>query len=150
MILMIFASSATFSQILAFAGITRGLSGFVAGLPVPPIMVIVGMMIVVLILGAIMEVVTIFMVTIPIFMPVVEALGFDPIWFGLLMLLNAEMALTTPPFGTSLFAVKAAAPAGTTMRDVYLAALPFLGCDLVVLIILIVFPGVALWLPNLL
>ncbi|MEE9549984.1 MAG: TRAP transporter large permease subunit [Candidatus Binatia bacterium] len=150
MILMIFASSATFSQILAFAGITRGISGFVAGLPVPPIMVIVGMMFVVLILGAIMEVVTIFMVTVPIFMPVVEALGFDPIWFGLLMLLNAEMALTTPPFGTSLFAVKAAAPAGTTMRDVYLAALPFLGCDLVVLIILIVFPGVALWLPNLL
>ncbi len=150
MILMIFASSATFSQILAFAGITRGLSSFVSGLPVPPIMVIIGMMFVVLILGAIMEVVTIFMVTIPIFMPVVEALGFDPIWFGLLMLLNAEMALTTPPFGTSLFAVKAAAPAGTTMRDVYLAALPFLGCDLVILIVLIVFPGVALWLPNML
>ena len=78
------------------------------------------------------------------------ALGFDPIWFGLLMLLNAEMALTTPPFGTSLFAVKAAAPAGTTMRDVYFAALPFPGCDLVVLIVLIAFPGVALWLPNLL
>lgn len=150
MILMIFASSATFSQILAFAGITRGLSSFVSGLSVPPILVIVGMMIVVLILGAIMEVVTIFMVTIPIFMPVVEALGFDPIWFGLLMLLNAEMALTTPPFGTSLFAVKAAAPAGTTMRDVYFAALPFLGCDLVILIVLIAFPGVALWLPNML
>ena len=150
MILMIFASSATFSQILAFAGITRGLGNFASTLPVPPIMVIVGMMFVVLILGTIMEVVSIFMVTIPIFMPVVVALGFDPIWFGLLMLLNAEMALTTPPFGTSLFAVKAAAPAGTTMRDVYFAALPFLGCDLVVLIILIVFPGVALWLPNLL
>lgn len=150
MILMIFASSATFSQILAFAGITRGLSNFVASLPIPPILVIVGMMIVVLLLGCIMEVVTIFMVTVPIFMPVVVALGFDPIWFGLLMLLNAEMALTTPPFGTSLFAVKAAAPPGTTMRDVYVAALPFLGCDLVVMIILIAFPGVALWLPNLL
>jgi len=150
MMLMIFASSATFSQIMAFAGITRGLSNFVSTLPVPPIMIIIGMMIVVLILGMIMEVVTIFMVTIPIFMPVVEALGFDPIWFGLLMLLNAEMALTTPPFGTSLFAVKAAAPPDTTMRDVYVSALPFLGCDLVVLIILIAFPGVALWLPNLL
>lgn len=150
MILMIFASSATFSQILAFAGVTRGLSNFAANLPLPPIMIIVAMMIVVLFLGCLMEVVTIFMVTIPIFMPVVAALGFDPIWFGLLMLLNAEMALTTPPFGTSLFAVKAAAPPGTTMRDVYVAALPFLACDLVVMVILIAFPGVALWLPNLL
>ena len=150
MMLMIFASSATFSQVMAFAGITRGISNFVASLPVAPIAIIICMMIVVLILGMIMEVVTIFMVTIPIFLPVVVALGFDPIWFGLLMLLNAEMALTTPPFGTSLFAVKAAAPPDTTMRDVYLSALPFLGCDLVVLIVLIAFPGVALWLPNML
>ncbi len=150
MMLMIFASSATFSQVMAFAGITRGISNFVASLPVAPITIIICMMIVVLILGMIMEVVTIFMVTIPIFLPVVVALGFDPIWFGLLMLLNAEMALTTPPFGTSLFAVKAAAPPDTTMRDVYLSALPFLGCDLVVLIVLIAFPGVALWLPNML
>ena len=66
------------------------------------------------------------------------------------MLLNAEMALTSPPFGTSLFAVKAAAPPDTTMRDVYVSALPFLACDLVVLILLIAFPGIALWLPNLL
>jgi TRAP-type C4-dicarboxylate transport system permease large subunit len=150
MMLMIFASSATFSQVMAFAGITRGISNFVASLPVAPITIIICMMIVVLILGMIMEVVTIFMVTVPIFLPVVVALGFDPIWFGLLMLLNAEMALTTPPFGTSLFAVKAAAPPDTTMRDVYLSALPFLGCDLVVLIVLIAFPGVALWLPNML
>ena len=150
MMLMIFASSATFSQVMAFAGITRGISNFVASLPVAPITIIICMMIVVLILGMIMEVVTIFMVTIPIFLPVVVALGFDPIWFGLLMLLNAEMALTTPPFGTSLFAVKAAAPPDTTMRDVYVSALPFLGCDLVVLIVLIAFPGVALWLPNML
>jgi len=150
MILMIFASSATFSQIMAFAGITRGISGFVAGLDVAPILIIVGMMIVVLILGMIMEVVTIFMVTVPIFLPVVIALGYDPVWFGLLMLLNAEMALTSPPFGTSLFAVKAAAPPDTTMRDVYVSALPFLACDLVVLVLLIAFPGIALWLPNML
>ena len=82
MILMIFASSATFSQIMAFAGITRGLSGFVAGLDVAPILIIIGMMIVVLILGMIMEVVTIFMVTIPIFLPVVVALGYDPCGLG--------------------------------------------------------------------
>ena len=150
MILMIFASSATFSQIMAFAGITRGLSGFVAGLDVAPILIIIGMMVVVLIMGMMMEVVTIFMVTIPIFLPVVVALGYDPVWFGLLMLLNAEMALTSPPFGTSLFAVKAAAPPDTTMRDVYVSALPFLACDLVVLILLVAFPGIALWLPNLL
>ena len=115
-----------------------------------PILIIIGMMIVVLILGMIMEVVTIFMVTIPIFLPVVIALGYDPVWFGLLMLLNAEMALTSPPFGTSLFAVKAAAPPDTTMRDVYVSALPFLACDLVVLVLLIAFPGIALWLPNML
>ena len=71
------------------------------------------------------------MITIPIFMPIIKTLNIDPIWFGVIMLLNMEMAMTSPPFGLSLFVMKGISPPGVTMRDIYMAALPFLLCDLV-------------------
>jgi TRAP-type mannitol/chloroaromatic compound transport system permease large subunit len=82
-------------------------------------------------------------------MPVVKALGFDPVWFAVIMLLNLEMADVSPPFGLGLFVMKGVAPKGTTMADIYKAVLPFLACDLVAMIIIIFFPPIALWLPSL-
>jgi tripartite ATP-independent transporter DctM subunit len=150
MLFLILATSITFSQILAFSGVTRGLADFAVNLDVPPIVIIMAIMVVVLIMGALMEVATIVMISVPLFMPVVVSLGFNPIWFGLLLLLNIEMALTTPPFGITLFALKGVAPPETRMKDIYTAAFPFLACDAVVLAILVFFPPVALWLPSLL
>jgi len=80
---------------------------------------------------------------------VVIALGFDPVWFAVIFLLTLEMGATSPPFGLALFVMKGVAPPDTTMGDCYRGALPFLGCDLVVLILLLFFPAVALWLPQL-
>ena len=114
----------------------------------PPILIIVGMQIVILIMGMFMEVVSIMLITLPIFMPVVTALGFDPVWFGVLFLINAEVALISPPFGISLFVIRGAAPAGTTMAEIYAAALPFVGLILVVMGLITAFPGIALWLPD--
>ena len=96
-----------------------------------------------------MEVVAIMMITLPIFVPTIVVLGFDPVWFAVLVLLNIEMAMTTPPFGINLFVMKGVAPSDTTMGDIYRAALPFLGCDAIAMALLIAFPGVALWLPGL-
>ena len=89
------------------------------------------------------------MVTFPIFLPVVHALGFDPVWWGLITLINLEMGMTTPPFGLLLFVMKGSAPAGTTLWDIAKAAIPFLCCDLIVMILLISFPKVVTFLPNL-
>jgi tripartite ATP-independent transporter DctM subunit len=148
MVLMIIGSATAFSQLLAYTGATRGLVMLATGLPVTPILILVSMQVVLLVLGSLMDQVAIMMITLPIFMPVIYALDFNPVWFGAIMLLNMEMATTSPPFGMSLFVMKGVAPPDTTMGDIYLASLPFLGCDLIVMVIMIAFPALVLWLPN--
>ena len=98
--------------------------------------------------GCFMEQGSIVMIALPLFIPVVDALGFDPIWFAVIFLLNLEMATTTPPFGLSLFAMKGVASPDTTMGDIYKAALPFLYCDVIAMALIIAFPTIALWLPT--
>lgn len=148
-VLMIFCASGAFSQILGFTGATYGLVDFAASLPLTPYYVLFGMLIVLLIMGTFLEAMPIIMITLPIYLPIIKTLGFDPIWFGTMMLLTIEMGLTTPPFGLILFVVKGLAPKEVTMMDVYKAGIPFLACDLVVLVVLLAFPPVALWLPSL-
>jgi tripartite ATP-independent transporter DctM subunit len=149
MMLMIFCGSGAFSQILALIGATQGLVEMAANLPLPPYYVLIAMLIVLLVMGTFMESMTIIMITLPIYMPIIKALGFSPLWFGAIMLLSLEMGITTPPFGLVLFVVKGVAPKYVTMMDVYKAGIPFLLCDLVVIILLLAFPALALWLPGL-
>ena len=149
MAFMIIAASKTYSSILAFTGSTQGLVSLVNDIQMSRIMVLIGMMLILMILGTFMEQVSMMMITIPIYMPVIEGLGYDPIWFAILMLLNLEMAMSTPPFGMLLFVMKGSAPPGTKLGEICLAAAPFLICDLIVMIILIAFPAIVLFLPNL-
>ncbi len=149
MILMIITGVKAFSQILAFSGASRSVITFVTGLPVSPIFILLGMLAIITFLGMFVDLIAIMMITLPFFMPIVNSLGFDPVWFAIIMMLSLEMAPTTPPFGLILFTMKGVAPDDTTMQDIYAAALPFLGCDLVVLILLIAFPQIVLWLPSL-
>ncbi len=146
---MIIVGSQAFSQIMAYSGATMGLSELAISLPLRPIFIIIVMQLVLLFLGMFISAVPIMMITLPIFIPVILDLGFDPVWFAVIYLLNIEMATTTPPFGISLFVMKNVGPKGTTMADCYKAALPFLGCDLIVMVLLLVFPQLTLWLPNL-
>ena len=148
MVFMILVGSKAFSQILAFSGATTGMVETALGLPLPPILIIVSMQIVILFMGCFMEVVSIFMITLPIFIPVVLALGFDTVWFAVLFLVNTEMALVTPPFGMSLFVMKGVAPPGTTMGEIFRAGLPFLGLMALAMALIIAFPQIALWLPG--
>ena len=149
MMLMILTGSTAFAQILAYTGASQGLVEFALSIPLPPICVLIAMQIVLLIMGTFMEPLTIMMVTLPIFMPIVEKLAFNPLWFGAIMLLNMEMATTSPPFGLVLFVMKGVAPPGTTMGDIYRAGLPFLACDAVAMAFMMAFPGLVLWLPGL-
>jgi TRAP-type mannitol/chloroaromatic compound transport system permease large subunit len=75
--------------------------------------------------------------------------GFDPVWFGILMLINFEMGLSTPPFGMLLFVMKGVAPPDISMKDIWLAAFPFIICDMVAMAMIILWPRLALWLPGL-
>ena len=149
MTLAILVGAIGFSQLLAYSGASRGLLEAVTALDVAPIVLIICMQLVVLLLGTFMEQIAIMLITLPIFIPIVVALGFDPIWFGILMLINLQMALTTPPFGLLLFVLKGVAPADTTMRQIYLAAFPFLICDALVMAFLLTFPEVTSWFQGL-
>ena len=149
MLFLIIAGARAFSQVLAFSGASAGIAELASELPIAPIFIIMAMQVVLLFLGCFMEVVSIMMVTIPIFLPVAVSLGFSSVWFSIILLLNIEMATTSPPFGLALFVMKGVAPSDTTMGDIYRAALPFLGCDLIAMALLIAFPELALWLPGL-
>ncbi|MBI3077581.1 MAG: TRAP transporter large permease subunit [Deltaproteobacteria bacterium] len=149
MVLLILSGSGAFSQILAFTGVTTGITRLAVGLPVHPIFILILMQLVLIFMGMFIEQTSIVMVTIPIYMPIANALGWDPIWFGAIMTLNMELATLSPPFGMSLFVMKSFASPDTTMGDIYSAALPFVGLNLVVMAIMIAFPEVVLWLPRL-
>jgi tripartite ATP-independent transporter DctM subunit len=148
MMFLIIASAITYSQILAASGATRGLVEFVMALPLEPIFIVIGMMVVLLFLGMFMSPAATVLITIPLFMPIITLLGFDKVWFSVLVLLSTEIATTSPPFGSSLFIMKGVAPPDTTMGDIIKAALPFIYCDLVAMALLIAFPMIALWLPG--
>jgi tripartite ATP-independent transporter DctM subunit len=149
MMLMIITGSTAFSQILAFTGASGGLVEMATSLPLSPIWLVVAMQAVLMVMGCFMEPLSIMMLTIPIFFPIISALHLSPIWFGAVMLLNMEMATITPPFGLVLFVVKGVAPAGTTLTQVYRAALPFIACETVVMGILIAFPPLITTVPAL-
>ncbi|MEW6524405.1 MAG: TRAP transporter large permease subunit [Bacillota bacterium] len=150
MTLLIIGGSQIFSQLLGYSGVTRTITTYAVGLNLPPLGLLFIMILVVLFLGCFMESVPIMMVTTPIFVPVARHLGFDPVWFGVIMLISLQIGLTTPPFGLLLFVMKGVAPLGTTMRDLYSSALPFLLCDAITILLVIAFPMLALWLPRLL
>ncbi|MEE2955024.1 MAG: TRAP transporter large permease [Pseudomonadota bacterium] len=149
MVLLIILASSTFSQLLAFTGATTGLIEWATKVELAPLVMLLIMFSVLLILGMFMDQVSMMLLTVPIFFPLAEMLQFDVIWFGLVMLLALEISLTTPPFGLLLFVMMGVAPEGTTLWQVAKAAAPYIGCALIVLVLLIIFPELGTYLPNL-
>ena len=149
MMFMIIVGSMTFSQIMAFSGASAGLINLVTDLDLHPVMILISMQVLLLFLGCFMDNLSMVMIAIPIFLPIVNALHFNTLWFALIMLINMEMANTTPPFGLLLFVMKGVAPKDTTMADIYKAGIPFLLCDAAVMVLVMIFPQIALYLPGL-
>ena len=145
---MIIGASQTYSGLLAYTGATRELVNLINSIHMSPLVTLIVMMLILLVMGTFMEQVSMMMITIPVYMPIIQALGFDPIWFSIVMLLNLEMAMSTPPFGMLLFIMKGVAPEGTSLEDIIRSSAPFLLCDLAVMIILIAFPAIVLFLPK--
>ncbi|MFH1488770.1 MAG: TRAP transporter large permease [Pseudomonadota bacterium] len=148
MMFMILTGSTAFSQILAFTGASRGLVELVVSFQMPDLVIVIVMQALMIILGTFMEQVSIMMITFPIFMPIVHTLGFDPVWFGLLTLINMQIGMTTPPFGLCLFVMKGVAPKGITMMDIYKSMIPFILIDMSAMLLIMFFPSIALFLPG--
>jgi len=145
MILTIIAASAAFSQVLAFSGASRGMLQLVLGGAVNPFWILVIMLAIVILLGCFIEQVSIMMITLPIFMPIVKALGMDPVWVCILILLCLSIGQLSPPFGLALFVMKATSPPEITMKDIYKAAWPYCVLDFAGVALIIVFPFLATW-----
>ncbi len=149
MIFMIVIVSTTYGQILAFTGAAAGMTSFITKLSIPPIVILIGMLIIVLILGCFMETVAIMMITIPIYMPVIHAFGYNTVWFGVLMLIALETGLITPPFGVTLFVMKGVAPPDITMSDIWRAVTPYVMIDILCIGLVLMMPFLATVVPSL-
>ena len=108
------------------------------------------MMFVLFLLGMVLDPVGIMLITLPVFLPLVNAHGFDPIWFGILFVVMMEISYMTPPFGFNLFYLRSVAPPEVTMKDIYWSVGPYTIVELTGLLIIVMFPAIALWLPNVL
>ena len=149
-ILFIIVGATTFAQVLSFSGAVNGLLGVVTGIGLSPDALVSAMMLILLFLGCFVDQVSMMLITLPFFMPLVQRYDVDPIWFGVLFLICMQLGLLTPPFGLLLFTMKGVAPASISMHEVYMAAMPYIAMSLVILVAIFFFPAIATWLPAVL
>jgi TRAP-type C4-dicarboxylate transport system permease large subunit len=133
--------------VISAIGLTAMLTDFISGLGLSKFEMLLAVVVFYLILGCFMETLSMMITTIPIVAPVMFGLGFDPLWFGVVLVILIEMALITPPVGLNLFVVQSLRTHGT-LNDVMIGSLPFVVAMLVMIALLGFFPGIALWLPG--
>ena len=124
------------------------MQNLLSGLDLPPLGVILVMMAILVVLGTFMEWIAIVFITVPIFAPVVVSLGFDPIWFGVLFVMNMQIYFLSPPFGPACFWLKSVAPPDVTLQEIFASVWPFISLQVVGLLLVMLFPQIALWLPS--
>jgi len=148
MALWLVLAGTAFSSLLGFVGVTQFVSNLMTGLQIPPIGVLAIMIFIILILGMFMETAAILMITVPVMTPIAVALGIDLVWFGFLISMALIIGMITPPFGYVLFFFKGLGHKDLNMGDIYRSILPFIPFPCIILVLCIVFPEIALWLPR--
>ncbi len=148
MVLFIIAGAILFGHFMAVSKIPFGLADWVGGLPLHR-MAIMGVIIFIYFIGGFfMDSMALIVVTLPIFYPVVQKLGFDPIWFGVMIVLLCEMGVITPPVGVNVFVIKGIAP-DVPLNQIFRGIFPFLGAIILLAIVILFVPQIATWLPSL-
>lgn len=147
MVLMIVVGAISFSRILASSGAMTGLIEFAKSLPVSPMVIVIATQIIAVFMGCFMDPASIVMITVPVFIPLIQALGLDPLWYSVLLLLNIQLGLITPPFGLDCYTMKALSPPEITIEDVFRSSMPFCALGFLVMALIMIFPGIATWLP---
>lgn len=149
MILFIILGATTFAQILSFSGASNGLVQLITGQGLSAGVIIAGMMLMLIFLGIFVDQVSMMMITLPIFMPVVLALGVDPVWFGVMFLICMQLGLLLPPHGLLLMTMRGVAPPQVTMGHIFLSVVPYVAMSLLLLAAVFWVPKIATWLPAL-
>jgi len=149
MIMWLIFGSSSLIGVYTLAGGARFVEEIILGLPLGPWGILIMIQIILIIMGMFIDWIGILMITGPIFVPIITALGFDPLWFGILFNLNMQISFLSPPFGPALFYLKGVAPPEITIGDLYRSIWPFVTLQLIGLILVILFPQIGLWLPAL-
>jgi tripartite ATP-independent transporter DctM subunit len=149
MILFIIVGATTFSQILSFSGASNGLVQWITGQALAPWVVVAAMMALLIFLGVFVDQVSMMMITLPIFMPVVTSLNIDLVWFGVMFLICMQLGMLLPPHGMLLMTMKGVAPPEVTMGHIFKAVTPYVIMSILLLVLVFCVPTVAVWLPNL-
>jgi len=147
MVLWIIIGCLAFSAVVNTLGLPLLLKELIDSIGMNRWSVLIAMMFSFFLLGMVMDDLPIIMITVPIYVPLITLLGFDPLWFGILFIVNMQMAYLTPPFGFVLFYMKGVVPPGITMGDIYKSVWPFIGLQALCLILIMVFPQIVMWLP---
>jgi len=148
MIMWILFGSYAFSSTYIALGASEVVEQALALMPGGRWGILIGMQLSFFALGCILDSFGIIMITAPLYLPIIKGLGFDPVWFGILYVMNIEMAFLTPPYGICLFYMKAVVPKEISMLDIYRSIIPFVGLQALGLILVMIFPQIAMWLPN--
>ena len=148
MIMLIILAAVFLNFVLSIIGLTQALADFVTGLGLTPMQTMLMLIGILLIVGCFMETLSMLLTTAPLITPIVVALGFDPVWFGILLMVLLETALITPPIGINLYVVQGVRERGE-LTDVMIGAAPFVLTMIAMIGVLLAFPDIALWLPSL-
>lgn len=149
-IFLLLIAAQMYSRMLTISGLASRLSEWAAGLPVPPMVIVLAFVLVFLLLGMIIDSVSILLLTIPIMFPVIVKLGFDPIWFGMVSIVAIELGLLSPPFGMVPFAMKSALGRSASVEEIFAGSMPFVLLLMLALVFVIAFPSISTWLPSVL
>ncbi|MDV6317559.1 TRAP transporter large permease subunit [Chromohalobacter sp. HP20-39] len=145
MIIWIGIGAAALVGVYNLMGGNRFISGVIMGLDVAPIVIILVMMAILMVLGMFLDWIGVAMLTLPIFVPIIEQLGYSPIWFGILFAVNMQVSFLSPPFGPAAFYLKGVAPPSVSLKDIFVALLPFIAIQICMLAVLLIWPSVAMW-----
>jgi tripartite ATP-independent transporter DctM subunit len=148
MLYWLFFGSSALIGVYTLAGGTAMIQNMLTAFPLGPIGVMALIQVVWIVLGCFIDWIGILLLTAPIFVPVAVKLGFDPVWLGVLFCMNMQISYISPPFGPAAFYLKGVAPAGITLSDIFRSIWPYLGLQVIALVLLIAFPEIALWLPS--
>jgi TRAP-type mannitol/chloroaromatic compound transport system permease large subunit len=148
MVMWIVFAAAIFTSLYAAVGADQLVRDALSLLPGGRWGVLIGMQAIWIIMGCFLDPIGIMILTAPLFFPIATQLGFDPVWLGVLFVVNMEMAFLTPPFGFNLFYLRSVAPPNVTMGDIYRSVGPFVAMQALALALMMIFPGLITWLPN--
>ena len=137
------------ARFLTYTGLVTEISDWLLALGLPPLMYLLAFAVLYLILGMMIEPIAIMVMTLPVMFPIMVSVGYDPIWLGVISIKLAEISLMTPPVGLNVYVVRSASPVPLTLEQVFAGVMPFLAMDLITLTLLIAFPSIVLFLPNL-